>query len=80
MKIEHRDSRASIGIDVRQAYEFLSQGEAGGVSIPDFVRSLRGPVNESRQRAVTQALQALDEDGTGFIEADEIRRRMGASR
>ena len=46
----------------------------------EFVRTIRGPMNQNRKRIVAKAFAILDKDGGGFIDINDIRGVYTADR
>lgn len=46
----------------------------------EFIRSLRGPMNQFRKRLVMQAFKKIDKDGGGYVDINDIKGTYNASR
>jgi len=51
----------------------MDYDRSGLIEYDEFLRSIRGPMNQNRKRIVAKAFAILDKDGGGFIDIDDIR-------
>eukprot|EP00744_Colponema_vietnamica_P007747 GILI01011111.1.p1 GENE.GILI01011111.1~~GILI01011111.1.p1 ORF type:complete len:540 (-),score=86.61 GILI01011111.1:58-1677(-) len=58
--------------------EFDTDGN-GGISLEEFLGSLRGPMNQRRESLVMEAFQRLDRDGSGVVSLEELFAIYGAN-
>ena len=46
---------------------------SGTIDYNEFLRAIRGPLNQNRKKIVAQAFKKLDKDGSGYIELNDIK-------
>jgi len=54
-------------------FEYFDVDSSGTISIDEFLRAVRGPMNMARKKIVAQAFKKLDADGNGWIDINDIR-------
>ena len=52
--------------------KFYDVDQDGNISYEEFIRGLREPLNERRQKIVCKAFKLLDKDGCGEITVSDI--------
>ena len=45
----------------------------GTIDYDEFLRHVRGPMNERRKQLVNQAFKKLDKDASGIVDMDDIK-------
>ena len=66
--------------EILALFNLFDRNRDGTVDYDEFIRTLRGPMNNFRKKLVLQAFGKLDKDGSGFIEMNDIRGVYNASR
>ena len=56
----------------------FDQNGNGIIEYEEFIKAVRGPLNEKRKAIVTQAFNKLDIDKSGFIDMNEIKHSYSA--
>jgi Ca2+-binding EF-hand superfamily protein len=60
-------------IEVTQIVKYFDTNKDGQISFDEFLRAIRGDLNERRTDMVHQAYRVLDKDGSGQVTIDDIR-------
>ena len=60
--------------EVKILFNILDSDQCGEVQYDEFLREIRGDMNNSRKRLVDQAFKKLDTDGSGVVDMDEIKK------
>ena len=60
-------------IEVTQIVKYFDTNKDGAISFDEFLRAIRGDLNDRRLDMVHQAYQVLDKDGSGQVTIDDIR-------
>lgn len=66
--------------EILALFNLFDRNRDGTVDYDEFIRVLRGPMNNFRKKLVLQAFSKLDKDGSGFIEIADIKGVYNASR
>ena len=53
---------------------------SGAVDYDEFLRSLRGPMNQRRKKIVLQAYDKIDRDDNGYVDINDIKGVYNASK
>lgn len=61
-------------------FTFFDVDKSGGVSYDEFVREVRGPMNEAREQFVQMAFRTLDKDGSGVVDARDLAQAYDTSK
>lgn len=70
-----RDYGITMSMDEVQAVlSFFDKNGDGTVDFDEFLRYVRPPLNETRQRLIDQAFAKLDKDGSGEITVEDVAR------
>lgn len=54
-------------------FAYFDVDESGTISIDEFLRAIRGPMNMARKKKVAEAFKKLDADGNGWIDINDVR-------
>jgi Ca2+-binding EF-hand superfamily protein len=54
-------------------FKYFDVYGSGQISYDEFIRAIRGPMNQARKRMVAQAFDKLDKDGNGWIDINDVR-------
>lgn len=54
-------------------FDYFDVDSNGTISYDEFLRAIRGPMNQSRVKVVAQAFKKLDKDGNGWIDLSDVR-------
>ena len=60
-------------IEVTQIVKHFDSNKDGQISFDEFLRAIRGDLNDRRRDMVHQAYRVLDKDGSGQVTIDDIR-------
>lgn len=66
--------------EILALFNLFDRNRDGSVDYDEFLRVLRGPMNNFRKKLVLQAFGKLDKDGSGQIEISDIKDVYNASR
>ena len=59
--------------EIQTLFAYMDFDRSGLVEYDEFIRAIRGPMNQNRKRIVAKAFNVLDKDGGGFIDINDIR-------
>jgi len=59
--------------EIQVLYGYMDYDRSGLIEYDEFIRAIRGPMNQNRKRIVAKAFAILDKDGGGFIDINDIR-------
>ena len=59
--------------EIQTLFGYMDYDRSGLIEYDEFLRSIRGPMNQNRKRVVAKAFAILDKDGGGFIDINDIR-------
>merc|ERR1712151_1104957 len=59
--------------EIQTLFSYMDYDRSGLIEYDEFIRAIRGPMNQSRKRIVAKAFNILDKDGGGFIDINDIR-------
>ena len=59
--------------EIQTLFGYMDFDRSGLVEYDEFIRAIRGPMNQNRKRIVAKAFAILDKDGGGFIDINDIR-------
>lgn len=59
--------------EIQTLFGYMDYDRSGLVEYDEFLRSIRGPMNQNRKRIVAKAFAILDKDEGGFIDINDIR-------
>jgi len=66
--------------DVRSLFSVFDINRDGSVSYDEFIRVVRGDMNEMRSELVKKAFEVLDKDGSGIVDFRDICEIYDASK
>ena len=66
--------------EVQTLFAYMDYDRSGLIEYDEFLRTIRGPMNQNRKRIVAKAYAVLDKDGSGFIDINDIRGVYTADR
>ena len=64
---------------MRIAFVAFDRDNTGEIDYDEFIRSIRGEMNEFRQKLVQQAFDILDANKSGEISFEEIKNKYNVS-
>lgn len=70
-----------VGVDeatVRLLFDACDRDKSGEVDYDEFIRMIRGEMNESRKRLAELAFNKLDKDGSGILEVSDVKGTYNA--
>jgi Ca2+-binding EF-hand superfamily protein len=59
--------------DLQSLFNAIDINRNGEIDYDEFLRIVRGPMNENRKKLVKQAFVKLDRSGNGIVDLDDIR-------
>lgn len=59
--------------EIQKLFAYFDFDRSGLIEFDEFIRAIRGPMNNTRKRVVAQAFKKLDKDGNGWIDINDIR-------
>jgi len=69
-----RDFRVDLSPnEIKVLFNLIDTDQSGEVSYDEFLREIRGDMNQSRRKYVDQAFSKLDLDKSGVVEFEEIK-------
>jgi len=54
-------------------FDYFDVDKGGEIDYNEFIRAIRGPMNQGRKQVVSAAFKKLDKDGNGWIDINDIR-------
>jgi Ca2+-binding EF-hand superfamily protein len=66
-------------VEAKMCFDYFDKNGDGVIDIDEFVRGMRGELNEIRRPVVDAAFVKFDADNTGFIDINDIRGVYDAS-
>jgi Ca2+-binding EF-hand superfamily protein len=66
----------ALGFTVQQTsalFDYFDVDKGGSIDYDEFLRAIRGPMNNTRKTIVAQAFKKLDKDGNGWIDINDVR-------
>ena len=66
--------------EMQTLFGYFDFDNSGLIDFDEFVRSIRGPMNQNRQRIVMQAYAKLDKDGNGWVDINDIKGTYNATK
>jgi len=81
-RAEFKDGMATYGValstaDVDHVFSQFDRNGGGSITITEFLRTLRGPMNPRRLKLVKDAFALIDHDGSGVVTFDELKTAFG---
>merc|ERR1719382_646121 len=59
--------------EIQTLFSYMDYDRSGLIEYDEFLRAIRGPMNQNRKRIVAKAFAIMDKDGGGFIDINDIR-------
>jgi len=59
--------------EIQKLFVYFDFDKSGSIEFDEFVRAIRGSMNEARKAITMRAFKALDRDGNGWIDINDIR-------
>ncbi|XP_058800764.1 calcyphosin-like protein isoform X1 [Phymastichus coffea] len=77
-QVELTDGLAECGLElsddeISALFDKLDCDDSGGISVDEFITSVRPPMNDSRKKLVELAYQKMDKTGDGEISIDDLK-------
>lgn len=66
--------------DIQAVFNTFDRDGNGSIDYDEFVRGVRGPMNQFRQNIVKAAFRKIDKDNSGILELNDIQGVYNASR
>lgn len=66
--------------DIKVLFDAFDRNRDGTIDYDEFVRILRGPMNNFRKKLVSQAFNKIDRDGSGMVDINDIKGIYNAKR
>lgn len=66
--------------EIVKLFNYFDYDKSGLIEFDEFIRAIRGPMNPSRKKIVAKAFKALDKDGSGWIDLNDIKGVYNATR
>ena len=63
---------------VEQAFRIFDRDGSGEISYDEFLRSIRGGMNQGRIELCKKAFKIMDKDGSGILDINDIRQNYNA--
>jgi Ca2+-binding EF-hand superfamily protein len=59
--------------EIQKLFNYFDFDHSGFIEFDEFIRAIRGPMNAGRKAIVLKAFAALDKDGSGWIDINDIK-------
>ena len=59
--------------EIQKLFAYFDFDRSGSIEFDEFVRAIRGSMNDVRKAITMRAFKALDKDGNGWIDINDIR-------
>ena len=59
--------------EIQKLFDYFDFDRSGFIEFDEFIRAIRGPMNQSRKQVVAAAFKKLDKDGNGWIDINDVR-------
>lgn len=59
--------------EMQKLFNYFDYDRSGLLEYDEFIRAIRGPMNQTRVKIVMQAYAALDRDGNGWVDIKDIK-------
>lgn len=66
--------------EMQKLFAYFDVDHSGLIDFDEFVRAIRGPMNQHRQKIVMQAYKKLDKDGNGWIDINDVKGTYNANK
>lgn len=64
--------------DSEKLFAIFDRSHDGSISYDEFLRGVRGEMNDFRKGLARQAFKIMDKDGSGILDIDDIRQKYNA--
>lgn len=65
--------------ELDQLFNYFDYNRDNEVDYDEFIRTIRGPMNNVRKQVVRKCFDVLDKDGSGFVELKDLQGVYNAS-
>ena len=59
--------------EIQKLFAYFDFDRSGSIEFSEFIRAIRGEMNEGRKKMVRKAFNKLDKDGNGWIDINDVR-------
>lgn len=59
--------------EMQKLFNYFDYDRSGLIEYDEFIRAIRGPMNQTRQKICLQAYATLDRDGNGWVDIKDIK-------
>jgi Ca2+-binding EF-hand superfamily protein len=66
--------------EIEQLFKAMDVSRDGSISYDEFLREIRGPMNQVRINLVKKAFEKLDKDGSGVVDINDIKGVYNATK
>jgi Ca2+-binding EF-hand superfamily protein len=66
--------------EIQKLFNYFDFDKSGLIEFDEFIRAIRGPMNQNRKKIVGLAFNKLDKDGNGWIDITDIRGVYNAAK
>ena len=66
--------------EMQKLFNYFDYDRSGLIEYSEFIRAIRGPMNQNRVKICMQAYAALDRDGNGWVDIKDIKGVYNAQR
>jgi Ca2+-binding EF-hand superfamily protein len=66
--------------EIQKLFHYFDFDRSGLIEFDEFVRAIRGVMNDNRKAIVMKAFAHLDKDGNGWIDINDVRGVYNASK
>lgn len=66
--------------EIAKLFTFFDYDKSGLVEYDEFVRTIRGPMNQTRKAVVQKAYAIMDKDNNGYLDINDIRGTYNAAK
>lgn len=66
--------------EIGRLFQLFDYDRSGLVEYDEFIRTIRGPMNNARKAVVKKAFAIMDKDGSGFLDINDVKGTYNASK
>jgi Ca2+-binding EF-hand superfamily protein len=66
--------------EMQKLFNYFDYDRSGLLEYDEFIRAIRGPMNQTRQKICMQAYAVLDRDGNGWVDINDVKGVYNASK
>lgn len=66
--------------EISTLFRVFDYDHSGLVEYDEFLRTIRGPMNQCRKDIVAKAFSKMDKDGNGYIDINDLRNVYNATK